>query len=82
MSLDEPNKDPYERLRNLRPTPTAYAAFGTASDLSNLVNKAQYIYQDQGMRQEFDSAGSHRRHCSSGVPELGGMTGTDAFYLS
>ena len=44
MSLDEPNKDPYERLRNLRPTPTAYAAFGTASDLSNLVNKAQCIY--------------------------------------
>ena len=44
MSLDEPNKDPYERLRNLRPTPTAYAAFGTASDLSNLVNKAEYIY--------------------------------------
>ncbi len=44
MSLDEPNKNPYERLRNLRPTPTAYAAFGTAADLSNLVNKAQYMY--------------------------------------
>ena len=40
MSLDEPNRDPYERLRNLRPTPTAYAAFGTAADLSKLVNTA------------------------------------------
>ena len=40
MSLDEPNKDPYERLKDLRPIPTAYAAFGTAEGLSQLVNTA------------------------------------------
>ena len=40
MSLDEPNRDPYQRLKNLRPIPTAFAAFGTAKELSNLLGAA------------------------------------------
>lgn len=37
ISLDEVKRDPYERLRNLRPIPTAFAAFGTAQELSAML---------------------------------------------
>ena len=40
MSLDDKERDVFERLKNLRPLPTAFAAFGTAEELSNLVKKA------------------------------------------
>lgn len=40
ISLDEVKRDPYERLRNLRPIPTAFAAFGTAQELSGMISIA------------------------------------------
>lgn len=40
LSLDDPARDPYERLSKLRPIPTAYAAFGSAQGLSGFVNEA------------------------------------------
>ena len=40
MSLDDKDRDVFERLRNLRPLPTAFVAFGTAENLSDLVKKA------------------------------------------
>lgn len=40
MSLDDKERDVYERLKNVRPLPTAFVAFGTAENLSKLVKKA------------------------------------------
>ena len=40
MSLDDPERDVYDRLANVRPLPTAFVAFGTAENLSELVKKA------------------------------------------
>jgi hypothetical protein len=40
ISLDELDRDPYDRLKNLRPVPTAFVAFGTAQTLSGILDKA------------------------------------------
>ncbi len=40
ISLDETDRDPYQRLVDLRPVPTAFVAFGTAEDLSAIISKA------------------------------------------
>ena len=40
MSLDDKKRDPFQRLKNLRPVPTAFAVFGTSQELSSLLNMA------------------------------------------
>ncbi len=40
ISLDETDRDPYKRLVDLRPVPTAFVAFGSAKDLSDIISKA------------------------------------------